>query len=71
MKISDLVARHGADLPVWRLVDRLRCTWIGRSGRRCHGKPGYVTLVKGTERRKDFQATKEITVLDDRIRISD
>jgi hypothetical protein len=60
-----MAARHAANLPVWRQVDRLRCTATTHSGRRCGGKPGYVSLVRGIERRNDFQVTKEITILDD------
>ena len=70
-KVLDLAARYGGDLPVWRLVERLRCMSTSRRGRRCGGKPGYVTLVQGQEGRKDFQVLREIVVRDDRMRISD
>jgi uncharacterized protein with von Willebrand factor type A (vWA) domain len=56
---------------VLRVIPRLRCQAIGRDSRTCGGKPDLVTLVRGRERQKDFLVLDEITVLDDRLRISD
>lgn len=69
--ITALAKRHGRSLAVWRLVHRLRCQSRTRSGAICGATPDLVTLVQGRERRKDFQVFREITVLDDRFRISD
>ncbi|MBO0711996.1 MAG: hypothetical protein J2P47_12035 [Acetobacteraceae bacterium] len=70
-KVADLATRHGARLPVWRLVNRLRCRALMRNGAQCGGKPDLVTLVQGRERRKDFLIIREILVLDDRPHVSD
>ena len=70
-KVGNLATRHGARLPVWRIVNRLRCRALTRSCARCGGKPDLITLVQGRERRKDFLIVREIVVLDDRPRIND
>ena len=64
-------AEHGPRLPLWRVVARLRCQNPTRGRSKCGGKPDLVTLVYGRERRKDFLVLREITVLDDRFRITD
>jgi len=71
LSLADLAQQHGPRLPIWRLVARLRCQSLTRAGRRCGSKPDLVTLVQGRSRRKDFLVTREITVLDDRLRIDD
>lgn len=71
-KVADLAAKHGPATPVWRVVARLRCqSQATRNASGCKGKPDLVTLVQGRERRKDFLVVREITVLDDRLRIDD
>ena len=64
-------AEHGPRLPLWRVVARLRCQNPTRGRSKCGGKPDLVTLVYGRERPKYFLVLREITVLDDRFRITD
>jgi hypothetical protein len=45
LALTDLAEKHGARVPVWRIIDRLRCQ-RRRDGEPCGGVPRRIVLAE-------------------------
>jgi hypothetical protein len=63
LALSDLVAKHGTGLPVWRAIDRLRCHRV-LDGASCGGIPRRVVLAECDTYGKTTRITREVVVRD-------
>ena len=60
---SVIAEKHGASLPVWRAIDRLRCHWR-LDGVSCGGIPRRVVLVECDTYGKTTRITREVALRD-------
>ena len=63
LALTDLAAKHGAGLPVWRAIDRLRCHRM-LNGASCGGIPRGVVLAECGTYGKTTRIIREIVVRD-------
>jgi hypothetical protein len=63
LALVDIAKGHGATLPVWRAIDRLRCHRI-LNGTPCGGIPRRVVLVECDTYGKTMRITRECVVRD-------
>lgn len=63
LALSDLEAKHGAGLAIWRAVDRLRCHRMLNGGS-CGGLPRRVVLAECDTYGKTTRITREVVVRD-------
>lgn len=61
LALADIARTHGASLPVWRAIDRLRCH-RQRDGTVCGGTPRSVVLAECDTYGKTTRVTREIVV---------
>jgi hypothetical protein len=63
LALTDIARTHGATLPVWRAIDRLRCH-RRLNGTSCGGTPRRVVLAECETYGKTTRITREIVVRD-------
>lgn len=63
LALVDIARTHGASLPVWRAVDRLRCQ-RRLDGSPCGGIPRRVVLAECDTYGKTTRITREVVVRD-------
>ena len=63
LALPDIAKKHGATLPVWRAIERLRCRRT-RDGITCGGIPRRVVLAECDTYGKTTRITREIVVRD-------
>jgi hypothetical protein len=61
LALIDLARKHGARLPVWRAIDRLRCH-RRRDGDLCGGLPSSVVLIECETYGKSTRITRQVVV---------
>jgi len=61
--LKDIASKHGAGLPVWRAIDRLRCH-RRLNGTLCGGIPRRVVLAECDTYGKTTRITREVVVPD-------
>jgi hypothetical protein len=63
LALGDIANQHGASLPVWRVIDRLRCH-RRLDGASCGGIPRRVVLAECDTYGKTTRITREVVVRD-------
>jgi hypothetical protein len=63
LALTDLAAKHGEGLSVWRVIDRLRCH-RRRDGETCGGIPLRVVLAECDTCGKTTRIAREVVVRD-------
>jgi hypothetical protein len=63
LALADIATNHGASLPVWRAIDRLRCH-RRLDGASCGGIPRRVVLAECDTYGKTARITREVVVRD-------
>lgn len=61
LALTDLAAKHVARVPVWRVIDRLRCH-RQRDGALCGSLPRSVELVECETYGKSTRITRQVVV---------
>jgi hypothetical protein len=63
LALVEIAKRHGANLPVWRAIERLRCQ-RRLDGTPCGGIPRRVVLAECDTYGKTTRITREVVVRD-------